>query len=464
MNPTPPLDDVVHQLFPNIDLKHQARDKRFAKVAQAIAKQPGQSLPERFDKRSDYNAALRLFDHPQVTHDAVLAPHQEATLNSIDQHPGTVLILHDATLLDFSGHTTLHDDLGPIGNGGGRGWIAHQSLAVDPNNRHVFGLVSQILHVRQPVPKNESVAQKRDRRSRESRLWTHALQVIGPSAASAHHVDVADRGADLFEFLQELFDRKRHFVIRSKHNRALGESPSDDKATELLHDRLRGLPASTQWDLHVAARAQKPKRVARLSAVAESTVLRPPHVKKGEYRSEPMTLNAIRVWEADPPAGEKPLEWLLLTNEAVDCPEALQRVVGWYACRMQIEEYHKVQKSGLKIESPQLQSVDRLAPLVALLSVVAIGLMNLRLSARDPQSAEVPATEVVPRLWVRVLSVMRCGSEQDWSVSAFMIELAGLGGYRKNPKKEPPGWIVLWRGWTILHQLIRYEQMSTPIK
>ena len=32
MNPTPPLDDVVHQLFPNIDLKHQARDKRFAKV------------------------------------------------------------------------------------------------------------------------------------------------------------------------------------------------------------------------------------------------------------------------------------------------------------------------------------------------------------------------------------------------------------------------------------------------
>ena len=131
---------------------------------------------------------------------------------------------------------------------------------------------------------------------------------------------------------------------------------------------------------------------------------------------------------------------------------------------MQIEEYHKVQKSGLKIESPQLQSVDRLAPLVALLSVVAVGLMNLRLSVRDPQSAEMPAITVVPRLWVRVLSVMRCGVEQSWSVSAFMIELAGLGGYRKNPKKEHPGWIVLWRGWTILHQLIRYEQMSTPIK
>jgi hypothetical protein len=47
-------------------------------------------------------------------------------------------------------------------------------------------------------------------------------------------------------------------------------------------------------------------------------------------------------------------------------------------------------------------------------------------------------------------------------VTQFWVELARLGGYQKNPVKHPPGWITLWRGWKILHALIRYELTSTP--
>lgn len=449
-------------LFPDLDLGDVRRNRRFHTIVGTIAAKPGASLPELFPNRSDYHACLDLFDAPECSHENILGAHQAATLDALESHDGVVLLIHDSTLLDFSGHTTLEDDLGEIGNGWGRGWIGHQSLAVDPRNRTVFGLVSQILHVRETVASGEGVAAKRDRRSRESRLWQRALDEIGPTPTDAHWIDICDRGADIFEFLQQLGDRGRRYVIRSTHNRALGVGPSDAKSAGLLHDRLRNLPASTHWELQIPTKTGASARTARLSAAAGRFDLRPPHVKKGNYRSEVATVNAVRIWEADPPAGVEGLEWLLLTNEPVDAPERIREVVDWYSCRMQIEEYHKVQKSGARVEGCQVQSVEKMAALVAVLSVVAVAMMNLRLAVRDPATAAQPAEKVVSAVWVEVLSRYRSGQAKRWTVGEFWVELARLGGYQKNPAKHPPGWITLWRGWKTLHALIRYHNLSTP--
>lgn len=449
-------------LFPDLNLGDVRRNRRFRRVVEAIVAHPGASLPQLFPDRSDYNACLRLFDSPHCTHENLLATHQEAALAAMEQHTGVVLLIHDATTLDFSGHTTLEDDLGPIGNGGGTGWIAHQTLGIDPTNRTVFGLVSQLLHVRETVPKGESVAVRRNRKSRESLLWGHALDEIGPTPAQGHWIDVCDRGADIFEFLQQLGDRGRRFIVRSTHDRALGSGPSDTTAATRLHDQLRTLPATAHWELVVPSRAGQPGRVAWLHAAGCRADLRPPHVKKGAYRNEAIAVGAVRIWEAAPPPGVEPLEWLLLTGEAVDTPQRLQHVGEWYACRMQVEEYHKVQKSGLRVEGCQVQSASKMAALVAVLSVVAVALMNLRLAVRDPEVAKRPAEEVVPRVWVDVLSRTQRGRPMRGTVADFWVTLARLGGYQKNPLKNPPGWITLWRGWKTLHTLIRYHYLSTP--
>ena len=457
------LASLPEAMFPDLDLGDARRERRFRTVALAVATNPGASLPQMFPDPSAYHACLDLFDADECTHANILGTHQEAALDAAEAHAGPVLFLHDTTVLDFSGHATLADDLGPVGNGGGRGWLAHQTLAVDPSNRVVFGLVSQILHVRTAVPKKEAVAAKRDREGRESRLWLRGLDEVGPTPAGRHWIDVADRGADLFEFLQALSDRGRRFVVRSAYNRALGKGRSDEKSMGLLHDRLRGLPATAHWDLDLPARDGQPARTARLSAVAERVTLRPPHVRKGGFRREALELTAVRVWEADPPAGASVLEWLLLTGESVADPEDLERVARWYACRMQIEEYHKVQKSGTRVEGCQVQSAGKMAALVALLSVVAVGLMNLRLAARDPVLAERPASEVVPAAWVDVLSRFRKGVPKGWTTGQFWVELARMGGYMKNPEKHPPGWITLWRGWCQLHLLIQYDLSTAKI-
>lgn len=462
MTPPAQLADAPRLLFPDLDLGDARRDRRFATVVRAVAANPGASLPQLFPDRSDYNACLRLFDSPHCTHANILGAHQAAALDAMERHPGVVLILHDATVLDFSGHTSLDDELGEVGNGGGLGWIAHQSLAVDPTDRTVFGLVSQILHVREPVPKKEPVAAKRDRATREGRLWHRALDEIGPTPAGAAWIDVCDRGADIFEFLQQLRDRGRRFVVRSTHNRALGAAAGGAKAGDLLHDRLRAVPAAAHWDLVIPTKTGQPGRVARLSAAACPADLRPPHVKKGIYRDEPVAVTAVRIWEPDPPPGAEALEWILLTGEPADTPDRLRGIGDWYACRMQVEEYHKVQKSGAQVEGCRVRSAAKMAALVAVLSVVAVGLMNLRLAVRNPGAAARPAEAAVPAVWVEVLGRYQTGGAVRWTAGEFWVALARLGGYQKNPVTHPPGWITLWRGWTVLHPLVRYHNLSRP--
>ena len=69
-------------------------------------------------------------------------------------HAGKVLVLHDTTELDFTGHKSLRDT-GQIGNGSRRGWLCLHALVVSPQTREVLGLAGQILEARSTVPKGE---------------------------------------------------------------------------------------------------------------------------------------------------------------------------------------------------------------------------------------------------------------------------------------------------------------------
>src|SRR5205823_6121521 len=160
----------------DIDLGHQSRDACFRRVAAQISRHPGRTLPDKLGNPACYAAMDRLVNRRQTTHAAVLAPHYAKTRAKMEACDGVVLVLHDTTVLDYSGLLSVH--LARVGNGNGRGYLCHNSLAVDPQRREVFGLVSQILHQRVSKGKHEPVAKKRARLSRESRLWSRAVEEL----------------------------------------------------------------------------------------------------------------------------------------------------------------------------------------------------------------------------------------------------------------------------------------------
>src|SRR5262249_60330416 len=120
-------------------------------------------------------------------------------------------------------------------------------------------------------------------------------------------------------------------------------------------------------------------------------------------------VGAVRVWEPHPPQGCEAVEWLILTDQQARGRRRLRVVAGYYECRAVAEEFNKCQKTGVGIESLQLQSRAGLEVMIALLSVVAVALVNLRVAARQQETAARPAWGLVGPLGGGVLSGWRHG-------------------------------------------------------
>ena len=93
------------------------------------------------------------------------------------------------------------------------------------------------------------------------------------------------------------------------------------------------------------------------------------------------------------------MEWLLLTDEPIPDGAAARQRVGFYEKRPRVEDYHKAQKTGLGIERLQLQSQAGLQPIIALLSVLAVALVNAREAGGSRTRPSGPRPTIATRFW-----------------------------------------------------------------
>jgi hypothetical protein len=439
--------------FGQAELGNKARTRRLVMLADQLIRHPNGTLPQKLRDPAALQATYRLMSRDEVTHAAVLLPHREETLRRIRQHHGPLLVICDGTELDYTTITSLQN-LGQIGNGerGRRGYICQNCLVVDPESRQAVGLVNQILHVRVEAPPGETKAQSRQRQSRESRLWPDGTREL---PQDRQLIVVCDRGGDTFEELAHEQQGGRRFVIRSRHNRRVLAGHAGRGRKQFLESTLRRQASAGTFTLQVAASANHSARTAQLRVSFTAVRLVAPKQKRGDYDDQPLPVWAVRVWEPDAPRGSAGLEWILLTNEPINSFEDACRVIEWYECRWIVEEYHKALKTGCSIEDLQFCDESRLEPMIALLSVVALTLLNLRDASRRPDAKTTPANEFIAEEYVEVLSLWRHKEiRPQWSLHEFFQALARLGGHQNRTYDKQPGWLVLWRGWTTLQMLL----------
>ena len=203
-------------------------------------------------------------------------------------------------------------------------------------------------------------------------------------------------------------------------------------------------------------RERRSERMAQLSISWAMVRVDPPHNRRGEYVARPLAVWAIRVWEAKPPEGVTGVEWFLLVNRHPISTEAeAWEKSDWYGCRPMVEEYHKCQKTGCQIEALQFETAAALQPMIALLSVVAVMLLQLREAFRRPDADRRPATELVDPVYEEVLREWRSpGRAETLTVKEYFLALARLGGHMNRKRDGAPGWLVLWRGWMKLQSMV----------
>jgi hypothetical protein len=440
-------------IFGNAKLGDRRRTARLVKSFDQLCRHPGGSLPNKMAQPQNLKGLYRLMQCPKVTHAAILEPLRNYTLQNIERHAGYVLLIHDATELDYTSHHTLAKELGQVGKGLARGYVCHQVLAVQAKSREVLGLVDQILHHRDETPDDETLAECRDRPTRESLLWLKGTQHL-PNERRL--VDVCDRGADTFEFLEHECNSGRTFVIRASKPRKVQADHAGNGPTLYLDAHAQSLPVLGQFNMEVQPQTGRTGRKNALFTIRGGPVLmHPPHARHGNHGNAPLAMYVVFVSENQPPPDEKPITWLLLTNKRIKTFRAAWEVINWYESRWIVEEYHKGQKTGVGVEEMQFMSAERMEPAIALLSAVALTLLSLRDASRRPDAKTRPATTVIHRDYVAVLTAWRFGSSRyDISVHDFYYALARLGGHQNRKKDKPPGWLVLWRGWMKLQSML----------
>lgn len=450
--------------FGGLNLGDPRRTRRLIKTVDSMCRHPGGTLPDKLSQPKNLRAFYRLVNRDEVTHAVLIGSHAAETRRRIATvEEAAVLILHDATELDYTTLKALQKHLGQIGQGTRRGYICHNSLAVRADTGETLGLTSQLLHHRAVVPKDETTKQSRERLNRESRLWVRGVAASGPAPAGVRCVDVCDSLSDTFEFLSFEATQQRLFVVRARENRKLAERVA---GKDYLFDAMRRSPSQGTRSLEVKATSGRKGRTTTAHVSFGKFRIAPPREKLGEYANKPLELWVVRVWEPKPPAGEEPLEWLLLTNCAVEnFADACERI-AWYEKRWIVEELHKGMKTGCGIETLQFDTIERLEPAIAVLSVVATTLLTLRDAARAPDAETRLATEVVAPVYVEVLAAYygkRLGTKP--SVKAFYMHVARLGGHQNRKCDGFPGWITLWRGWMKLQCMVDgYEAAGLQTK
>ena len=151
---------------------------------------------------------------------------------------------------------------------------------------------------------------------------------------------------------------------------------------------------------------------------------------------------------------------MLLCDAPVEEFTSAHECVLQYATRWLIEEFHKALKSGLGVERLQLKTASRLFAAIALLSVVALRLLELREHLR--QNPQHPASRC--GLEPLELEVLRLQSKRTletvWEVA---LALGRLGGHLNRKGDGPPGWQALWRGMHHLQTLVEGVQLASRL-
>lgn len=444
--------------FSTVDLGDARRTRRLVQVAAALAHCPSGALPQALPDWSELKGAYRLFDNPAVNDQAILAPHLARTRERCAE-AGETLLIEDTTLLDYSSHRATRG-LGRIGNDHGRGLLLHTTLAVrvagwdaqDRPQTQVLGLAGQECWAR-PEPSARPQKERwrqRLKRPRESERWARALAQLPARPEGSRCIYLADRESDIYEVFERCRQNGVRFIVRAQFARALAGADGS------LFTEVAAAPRLGEMTVEVRGREGQAARTATVELRACTVSLR------GVWRPEgvraDLSVQGVRATEVDAPAGVAPLCWVLLTDLPVENREQARRVVGRYARRWLIEEYHKALKTGTKVERSELESAERLRALVAVLAVVAVRLLNAKLLARARPDVKVEGEGFGPEA-VAILSAHWGEPTGGWTQATLWVAIARLGGFLARRGDGMPGWQTIWRGWQRLMTMVEGVQI-----
>jgi hypothetical protein len=461
----PPPTDWAQEEMRAAALPDKRLKDRLMTLARDFFARPAAHIPEACGSKAKTKAAYRFFDHPQVTLDAILASHRQQTLQRMHAH-AIVLAVHDTTELDYTAHPAT-EGLGPIGNHREhvQGLHLHPTIAFSTQGVPL-GILSGQHWVRQP---GHRINFRQPIEAKESFKWLQGFAAAEEAqrlCPSTMVVSLGDAEADVYELFAKAANSPAKLLVRAYRQRQLENNLGS------LWTYISSLPVAGKTVFDLPRRGALKARAVELSVRFSAVRIQAPGYLKD---SPSVSLWAIMLREeGTPPQGTHAVEWLLLTNIAVNTFEEAVQKARWYMNRFQIEVYFRTLKTGCRIEDRQLGTVQRLENCLAIDMVVAWRIAYLKMQSR--LTPEAPCTEHFDEAECQVLQLL-CAPAQKGaptlpitlpSLHQSIRRVAMLGGFLGRKADGEPGAQTLWRGLQRLQDIaigfvLAQNQMTPPV-
>jgi hypothetical protein len=457
----------IQNEFTNIRLGDHRREARLLRLAARLAESPGGSVREACQGWDETVAGYRLLHGGHADMQTLLESHRQGLVRRAIQSRGDLLLLQDTTELDYTTHKALRGS-GPISDQSRRGFFLHNRLVVDGEAALVLGVASAHAWARRDD--RHGVSERRKAlpiQEKESMRWLEGYDDacrLAEELPGRKVIMVADRECDIYELYARWQESPgADFIVRARYDRRLLDERD-------LLETLRGAPLLGSFELEVERRVQRVKvKKSKLIRVRESRLAvmevrampvrpRPPH-RKG-VKLPQVEFRAVLVAEKNPPGGQEPVQWLLFSTLPVGSYEEAMRIVDAYTHRWLAEEFHRVLKSGCRIEALALREGNALLAAIALYMVVAWRILYLRDLSRS--GAQIPGTRFFTEAEARAAClILKSGTGNDPpTLGELTVMVAKMGGYAARKSDHPPGAQCLWRG---LEKLRCYVEMGQAL-
>lgn len=404
------------------------------------------------------------FSNPKVSSEKLINPHYKETKKRIlESNAKYILAIQDQMRLNFSHHNA-KTDLGGIGRTTSKteqyGLIQYSVLCVTDQNEPLG-----LMDLKYFDYSEFDVSIDRDKRVVEEKtniMWLDALkrmrQRLGDTQTRI--ITVADREGDFYEFLHPLIEKDEQFVIRSQHNRILGETYH--KGAEKLRNTLNNASPKGVMEVVIQDVNSRETKTIQLKLKAITITFPVPKKLTQEQRDnngyKAITLNAVVAYN------EKH-EWILLTNLPIDNIDQIKEIVLIYRSRWHIEDFHKVLKTGYQVDEIYLHSSkEAIKNLLVMASISACRLYWLIYIGR--REATIKADQLFEEFEWKAMYVYFNEKIPDEcpTISEVMLRIARLGGYKPTKNSSSPGIKTIWIGYqqfTVAAQMYRNMSIKT---
>jgi hypothetical protein len=417
------------------------------------------------DNRAEEVGFTRFFRNENVTVKEIL---ETAAARTNQAAAGRhVLVIQDTSEINYQAKAGRKRDLGRVGNGTDAGLFVHPALAVDAEDGSVLGLAAATIWRRTKV--KDPNYQELPIEEKESHRW-----IVTPIAArealkdAALVTTVSDRESDIYEMFARVPDERTHVLARAHHDRKLG------KASKSLFKTIAAQPVAGFIEFDLVGRPGRPARKVALTVRFCEVTLRQPRVGADPRDPRQLNLTVVEVREENPPPGQEPILWRLLTTHKVASLDDARQIVDWYRLRWTIEQWFRSLKSqGIALEESLIADGEALERLAAAALVGACMTMQL-VNGRGEAGQRHKASRLFNPFEIKTIKVLiakhqgKTEKQKNPHPSGTLAWaawcIARLGGWNGYAKERPPGPITFTRGLQRFHAIVEGYELATHRK